>query len=84
MSAARWRVATSLTACMMAVYFGFILLVAYLARCPDRRRAATQNQAIYREVRRLEHLSNGAGWVMHLFRQCSGRLVVHVRLEAGS
>ena len=28
-SAARWRVATTLTGCMMAVYFGFILLVAY-------------------------------------------------------
>ena len=28
-SAARWRVAISLTAAMMAVYFGFILLVAF-------------------------------------------------------
>ncbi len=28
-SAARWRVAISLTGCMMAVYFGFILLVAF-------------------------------------------------------
>ena len=28
-SAARWRVAVSLTIAMMAVYFGFILLVAY-------------------------------------------------------
>ena len=29
MSAARWRVALSLTVAMMAVYFGFILLVAF-------------------------------------------------------
>ena len=29
MSAARWRVAVTLTACMMAGYFGFILLVAF-------------------------------------------------------
>jgi uncharacterized membrane protein (DUF485 family) len=29
LSAARWRVALSLTAAMMALYFGFILLVAY-------------------------------------------------------
>jgi uncharacterized membrane protein (DUF485 family) len=28
-SAARWRVAMSLTAAMMAAYFGFILLVAF-------------------------------------------------------
>jgi len=28
-SAARWRIAVSLTAAMMAVYFGFILLVAF-------------------------------------------------------
>jgi hypothetical protein len=56
-------------------------LVAHLARCPDQRRQATQNESIYREVRRLEHLSHGAGWVMHLFRQCSGRLVV---LNAGN
>ena len=28
-SAARWRIAVSLTIAMMAVYFGFILLVAY-------------------------------------------------------
>ena len=28
-SAARWRIAASLTAAMMAVYFGFILLVAF-------------------------------------------------------
>jgi uncharacterized membrane protein (DUF485 family) len=28
-SAARWRVAVSLTAAMMVVYFGFILLVAF-------------------------------------------------------
>ena len=28
-SAARWRVALSLTAAMMAAYFGFILLVAF-------------------------------------------------------
>ena len=28
-SAARWRVAISLTIAMMAVYFGFILLVAF-------------------------------------------------------
>ncbi len=28
-SAARWRIAISLTVCMMAVYFGFILLVAF-------------------------------------------------------
>jgi uncharacterized membrane protein (DUF485 family) len=28
-SAARWRVAISLTAAMMAAYFGFILLVAF-------------------------------------------------------
>ena len=28
-SAARWRVALSLTIAMMAVYFGFILLVAF-------------------------------------------------------
>ena len=27
--AARWRVASSLTAAMMVLYFGFILLVAY-------------------------------------------------------
>ena len=29
MSAARWRVALSLTIAMMVVYFGFILLVAF-------------------------------------------------------
>ena len=29
MTAARWRVALSLTVAMMVVYFGFILLVAY-------------------------------------------------------
>ena len=29
MAAARWRVALSLTVAMMAVYFGFILLVAF-------------------------------------------------------
>ena len=29
MSAARWRIAISLTAAMMAVYFGFVLLVAF-------------------------------------------------------
>lgn len=28
-SAARWRIAASLTAAMMTVYFGFILLVAF-------------------------------------------------------
>jgi uncharacterized membrane protein (DUF485 family) len=28
-SAARWRIAVSLTMAMMAVYFGFILLVAF-------------------------------------------------------
>jgi uncharacterized membrane protein (DUF485 family) len=28
-SAARWRIAISLTAVMMAVYFGFVLLVAF-------------------------------------------------------
>jgi uncharacterized membrane protein (DUF485 family) len=28
-SAARWRVAIGLTAAMMAVYFGFVLLVAF-------------------------------------------------------
>lgn len=28
-SAARWRIAITLTICMMAVYFGFILLVAF-------------------------------------------------------
>jgi len=28
-SAARWRVSITLTGCMMAVYFGFILLVAF-------------------------------------------------------
>jgi len=28
-SAARWRIALTLTAAMMAVYFGFILLVAF-------------------------------------------------------
>lgn len=28
-SAARWRIAVSLTAAMMVVYFGFILLVAF-------------------------------------------------------
>jgi uncharacterized membrane protein (DUF485 family) len=28
-SAARWRIAVSLTAAMMAIYFGFILLVAF-------------------------------------------------------
>ena len=28
-SAARWRIALSLTVAMMAVYFGFILLVAF-------------------------------------------------------
>ena len=28
-SAARWRIAVSLTIAMMAVYFGFILLVAF-------------------------------------------------------
>ena len=29
LSAARWRVALTLTAAMMVLYFGFILLVAY-------------------------------------------------------
>ena len=29
MSAARWRVALTLTIAMMAIYFGFILLVAF-------------------------------------------------------
>jgi len=29
LAAARWRVAILLTAAMMAIYFGFILLVAY-------------------------------------------------------
>ena len=29
MAAARWRIALSLTMAMMAVYFGFILLVAF-------------------------------------------------------
>lgn len=29
LAAARWRVALALTAAMMAVYFGFILLVAF-------------------------------------------------------
>lgn len=29
LSAARWRVALALTAAMMVLYFGFILLVAY-------------------------------------------------------
>jgi len=28
-AAARWRIATGLTAAMMAVYFGFILLIAF-------------------------------------------------------
>jgi uncharacterized membrane protein (DUF485 family) len=28
-AAARWRIAIGLTAAMMAVYFGFVLLVAY-------------------------------------------------------
>ena len=29
LDSARWRIAVSLTAAMMAVYFGFVLLVAY-------------------------------------------------------
>jgi len=29
LSAARWRIAIALTAAMMVIYFGFILLVAY-------------------------------------------------------
>jgi uncharacterized membrane protein (DUF485 family) len=29
LDAARWRVASSLTAAMMVLYFGFILLIAY-------------------------------------------------------
>jgi uncharacterized membrane protein (DUF485 family) len=29
LDAARWRIAVTLTAAMMALYFGFILLVAY-------------------------------------------------------
>lgn len=29
LSAARWRIAIALTAAMMAIYFGFILLVAF-------------------------------------------------------
>ena len=29
MSAARWRIALTLTAAMMVVYFGFILLIAF-------------------------------------------------------
>jgi len=29
LDAARWRIATALTAAMMVLYFGFILLIAY-------------------------------------------------------
>ena len=29
LAAARWRIAISLTAAMVAIYFGFILLIAY-------------------------------------------------------
>jgi uncharacterized membrane protein (DUF485 family) len=29
LDAARWRIAIALTAAMMAIYFGFILLIAY-------------------------------------------------------
>lgn len=56
-------------------------LVVHLAHSPDLRRAAAQNEQIYREFRRLEHVSYGAGWVTHLLRQRSGQLVV---LNAGN
>jgi len=39
-SAARWRVAVTLTACMMAGYLGFILLVAFNKPLLGRRVAA--------------------------------------------
>jgi uncharacterized membrane protein (DUF485 family) len=39
-SAARWRIAISLTAAMMACYFGFILLVAFAKPVLGRRVAS--------------------------------------------
>jgi hypothetical protein len=56
-------------------------LVAHLARSPELLRAIAQTEPMYREFKRLEPLSYGAGWVMHLLRQRSGQLVV---LNAGN
>lgn len=51
-------------------------LVAHLARAPKERRRLAQTPEIRGEFERIEHLSYGATWVMHLLRQCSGELVV--------
>lgn len=51
-------------------------LVAHLARAPNHRRRLAETGEIRRQFERIEHLSYGATWVMHLLRQCSGEIIV--------
>ena len=51
-------------------------LVAHLARSPSLLHWVKDTDAIVAEFERAEAVSMGAGWVMHLLRQCSGALVV--------
>lgn len=50
-------------------------LVAHLSRAPGRRESIAA-EAICDELERVEHLSQGAGWLLHLLRQRSGQVVV--------
>jgi hypothetical protein len=51
-------------------------LVAHLARAPDKRRWAAETPEIFDEFERIDFLSVGASWVLHLLKQRSGDLLV--------
>lgn len=56
-------------------FFGHAL-VAHLTRAPVRLAKASAREEVLNELDRVEHLSEGAAWVLQLLRQRSGRLVV--------
>jgi hypothetical protein len=51
-------------------------LVAHLARAPHLRRWCAETNEIGNELRRVEHHSIGAEWVLELLRQRSGEIIV--------
>ena len=51
-------------------------LVAHLSRSPDLLKWVADSAEIFDEFERVEHVSPGAAWVMHLLMQRSGELVV--------
>lgn len=50
-------------------------LVAHLVRSPSLMEWLKATDTIVEEFERVEGVSLGAGWVLHLLRQCSGELV---------